>query len=108
MKFRALVFALFLAAGCATTRPHLGPGPKAYWANVQVQRHINAAALGGIKVTVWILATVVNPTNEAVVIDCNSSLTTVPPHTEQDILTFPREKCDLRNDTLYPSIPLSP
>jgi hypothetical protein len=105
----SIAFAAMLAtAGCATTRPHLATGPRAYWANVREQRTIHSDPTLGVVVKVWILATAVNPTEFPVVIDCRRSRTIVPPHSEQDILAFPKDKCDLQNDITYPNfkIPL--
>jgi hypothetical protein len=103
LKWLSLVTS-FLVVGCATTRPHPASGPRAYWSNVRVQTHIKDDVRFPGRPERWILGTVVNPTDEAVVIDCEDSRTIVAPHTEQDILTFPADKCDLQNDITYPNV----
>jgi hypothetical protein len=95
-----LLFALLFVVGCAGAyRPATGTGKatarvcelrRIVWPRVEVRR----------------LVIVNNPTDEDVIVDCDSARYRFAPHTGGDLLLMPGEThCDMMNDTTYVPIP---
>jgi hypothetical protein len=103
MKLRTLVFALFLAAGCATSSPFTGPVSDKPTLSVSYMRHVMHTNDFWQVPYVETIATanVTNPsTSEThVTLDCSESLhfLDIAPRTTEHVLLDPKDSsCELR------------
>jgi len=87
----ALVYA-YVICGCSSVRPTSVPVGPAHWSNVRedwVHRRVSATA--------------VNSSTVPVVIDCSDARVILPPRSEEDVLVFDGQNCDLQPEETYSS-----